>query len=51
MKEAVERRLAELEQELERAKAHVNAVVGALAVLKDLLAPEPQPKDDDGTPA
>lgn len=50
MKEAVERRLAELEQELERVKAQANAMAGAIAVLRDLLSPA-EAKEEDGPPA
>jgi hypothetical protein len=46
MKEAVERRLVELEGELEKAKAGANALAGAIAVLKDLLASAPKDEDD-----
>ena len=47
MREAVEGRLAELERELERAKAQVNAMAGAIAVLRDLLSPAEANEEDE----
>jgi len=51
MREAVERRLAELEKQLEQAKATVNALAGAVATLRDLLSPQPEPETSDAPPA
>jgi hypothetical protein len=48
MREAVERRLAELEKQLEQTKAQANALAGAVAVLTDLLA-KPEAENDAPT--
>lgn len=45
-KETIQKRLAGLEVEFERAKAECHQLGGAIAILKELLAPEPAEEAD-----
>lgn len=46
-REQLQKRLAQLEAELEKAKAQTNMVLGAIILVKEILATMPEVEDPD----